>query len=97
MLNHKQTIRLQRRLSSREPFAVLRGYKNRDGPLIYHRRDGPQWYRFIGSKYSGTGPPDGTGPPNMFWNFSYFAKPERNSNAKPELKKEVKFEQEYLL
>ena len=34
-------------------------YRNRNGPVIYYRRDGPQWYEFVGC----VGPPDGTGPP----------------------------------
>lgn len=54
---------LRRRLPSWEPFIVIRDYRSRDGPLIYHRRDGPRWHRFIGVELSSTGPPDGTGPP----------------------------------
>jgi hypothetical protein len=98
MLNFNRRIILHPRLPSREPFAVLRGYKNRDGPLIHHQHDGPQWYRFIGLEHGGTGPPQGTGPPiKTGMIYFYFAKPVRHRNAKPESETEVKFTQEYLL
>ena len=57
MYQKHQTTRLSVRLSLREPFTVLTEYRNRDGPLIYHQRDGPQWYRFIGVDRGATGPP----------------------------------------
>jgi len=36
---------------------IYRGTGNRDGPLIFHMRDGPP---------NGTGPPCGTGPPEVY-------------------------------
>ncbi len=36
---------------------ILRKTGNRDGPLIFHMRDGPP---------NVTGPPGGTGPPDVF-------------------------------
>jgi len=36
---------------------IYRGAGNRDGPLIFHMRDGPP---------NGTGPPCGTGPPEVY-------------------------------
>jgi len=90
MFHYQHAIRLQRRLPSWGPFAVLRGYKNRDGPLIYHRRDGPQWYRFIGLEHNGTGPPEGTGPPagkqSVFLCFATYG---FQSDAKPDFQKVI--------
>jgi len=45
---------LEQRSVSHGPLVVYGQYKNRDGPLIYHMRDGPIF---------NTGPPRGTGPP----------------------------------
>ena len=45
---------------SNGPLVVLGEYKNRDGPLIYHKRDGPL---FVTGPPGGTDPPAGTGPP----------------------------------
>lgn len=51
---------LRQRSVSNGPLVVLGEYKNRDGPLIYHLRDGP----FSDSDPPcGAGPPVGTGPP----------------------------------
>ena len=40
-------------LVNNEPLVVLGNCKKRDGPIIFHRRDGPLFV---------TGPPGGTGP-----------------------------------
>ncbi len=51
---------LEQRSVSHGPLVVYGQYKNRDGPLIYHLRDGPL---FNTGPPRGTGPPAGTGPP----------------------------------
>jgi len=51
---------LEQRSVSHGPLVVYGQYKNRDGPLIYHKRDGPL---FNTGPPRGTGPPAGTGPP----------------------------------
>jgi len=45
-------------LVNNEPLVVLGSCKKRDGPIIFHRRDGPLFV---------TGPPGGTGPPVGAW------------------------------
>lgn len=57
------TVKLRRPLPVREPRAVYGDYRNRDGPLIYHKRDGPHWYWFIGCVEKRTLNIGDTGPP----------------------------------
>ena len=47
------------RLVNNEPLVVLGNCKKRDGPVIYHRRDGAL---FNTGSPGGTGPPEETGP-----------------------------------
>ena len=49
-------------LVNNEPLVVLGNCKKRDGPIIFHRRDGPL---FVTGPPGGTGPPEATGPPYM--------------------------------
>ena len=52
-MQNKKFITHQR-LVNNEPLVVLGDSKKHDGPIIFHRRDGPLFV---------TGPPGGTGPP----------------------------------
>ena len=49
-------------LVNNEPLVVFGKHKNRDAPVIYHRRDGPL---FETGPPSETGPPVGDGPPKV--------------------------------
>jgi hypothetical protein len=63
---HCRQFYLKQRSVPNGPFAVLGEHKNRDGPLIYHLRDGPFFVTGPpreADPSGGSGPPGGVGPP----------------------------------